>query len=145
MQAVGVDKSAAAADDHVMERLGEGIRRALSSSGRTQQWLADTVGVNDGHISKIVNGKIRDLSLRMVRQIEDALDLECGELLREAGLVDLEDMSSEVALRSDPQLVRADKETLLRLYRTFVADYLSANSTEGSSTAPTAPKSRRSS
>lgn len=52
---------------------GNNIKAILTESGMTQQELTDIVGTNRAHISQIINGKRRCISLSTAMKISKAL------------------------------------------------------------------------
>lgn len=93
-------------------RLGDAIRTELDGLGMTQAWLARTLGVDPGIVSRIIAGHTKKLTLARVVQIEDALVVPRGALLRAAGYV-AEVATPEDAVRQDLSLSRYARETIL--------------------------------
>ncbi|MFC7049484.1 helix-turn-helix domain-containing protein [Emcibacter nanhaiensis] len=58
-----------------LQELAESLKRARSKKGLSQRALSKKIGVPQGHISKIENGKV-DIKLSSLIEIARALDLE---------------------------------------------------------------------
>ena len=117
VQGVGVDKSRGGGDSLLVD-LGSAIKSALH--GRTQQWLADAVGIDKSAVTRIIGGQMKDLTLARVVEIEQALELPRGALLRAAGYV-AEVVTPEDAIAADSTLPRALRESFIagiRVHRT---------------------------
>ena len=86
-------------------RLGDAIKQELS--GRSQRWLATELGIDPSVVTRIIKGQMQDVSVERVREIEAALNVPAGAILRRAGYV-ADDLSPEAALAADlsipPQL-----------------------------------------
>lgn len=111
VQAVAVDKTAEQAERGVV-LIGGAILDALGP--RTQAWLAREVGIDAGHLNKIISGKVPGLSLEMVMRIEDALELDRGDLLRAGGFVSAGRVRDAIA--ADKGLTAEQKRTLRSVY-----------------------------
>lgn len=109
VQGVGVDKSRGRGDSLLVD-LGSAIKSALH--GRTQQWLADAVGIDKSAVTRIIAGQMKDLTLTRVIEIEDALEVPRGALLRAAGYV-AEVATPEDAIASDTTLPVVARDLLL--------------------------------
>ena len=59
---------------------GNNIKLILKHIGMTQQELADTVGTSKVHISKIVNGERRSISLPIAMKIANVLQRPVEEV-----------------------------------------------------------------
>lgn len=92
--------------------LGQAISDALG--GRTQAWLAAEIGMDAGHVNKIIKGAIPGLTLAMVVRLEDALELDRGDLLRAGGYVTA--IAVRDAIAADPVLTGEQKRTLRNVY-----------------------------
>lgn len=139
-----MDNGSGEGDDQLVE-LGQAIKAELASAQRSQQWLADALPIDNGQLSRILNGRSPKLALGMVQRIEQLLGVRPGHLLRAAGYVDLDGLTTRDVIASAPELTPADREAMLRLYDAWaVSDDSSAGiSAAGSSSAPTPPRRRR--
>lgn len=111
VQAMAVDKTAEQAERGLMA-LGGAIIDALGT--RTQTWLAGEVGIDGGHLNKIIKGLVPGLSLEMVMRIENALGLDRGDLLRAGGFVSASGVRDAIA--ADKALTAEQKRTLRNVY-----------------------------
>lgn len=64
----------------MLEALGENIRSARKAQQRTQEWLAEQVGINPRTVQKIEAGKLNILVTTLAR-IQAALRCEWDDLL----------------------------------------------------------------
>lgn len=105
----------------VYDAVGREIRRARG--GRTQTWLGDAIGADQGTISDYEVGRTR-VPLHVIMQIEQALGLGKGELLAKAEVVDPEQVPIETttvaAIRQDPDLMDDQKRVMVDLYQTYM-------------------------
>lgn len=100
------------ADDPRETALMEAIREARRER-MTQVELSERLGVKQSYVSR---WETEAAPLRpMVAQIEEALDLPAGTLMRQAGYV--EGLKVEDAIRSDLRLTPALQEQMLSAYR----------------------------
>ncbi len=96
--------------------------------------LADLTDVSNPYLSQIERG-LHEPSVRVLKSIARALNVSAETLLAQAGLLndegaggapDAESASARVdtaaAIRSDPDLTDAQKEALLGVYRSYIAD-----------------------
>lgn len=111
VQAVPVDKRPHRAEPDLVA-FGSAVADALGA--RTQTWLAGELGIDGGHMSRIVAGKV-GVALDMVVKIEDALGVGRGALLRAAGYVD-DDSTVLGAITADRALTPEQKRTLRNVY-----------------------------
>lgn len=105
---MGDDRSRGAADTRLVD-LGEAIKSALG--GRTRQSLADEIGIDPSAVTRMIAGQMKEVTLERVVQIEDALGLTRGALLRAAGYVD-EIVTPEDALDADIALSPEFREVI---------------------------------
>lgn len=85
--------------------------------------LSAKAGVSNPYISQLERG-LHEPSIRVLRSIASALDTSADLLLTRAGLVDAGtpgEHSTEWTIANDPALTPAQRETLLSVYRSFVA------------------------
>jgi transcriptional regulator with XRE-family HTH domain len=104
--------------------LGDFIRSQRRLAGMSLRQVADLARVSNPYLSQVENGKHQP-SLRVLLAIADALDISADVLLSEAGVVndakDLTRTDTEHAIRTDPLLDDAQKDALLTVYRSYVA------------------------
>lgn len=116
-------------------------RAALGSFLRAQRRLAnlslrdmsERTKVSNAYLSQIERG-LHAPSVRVLRSIAQALDLSAEAMLAQAGLLDkvvedeapagsrAEALSTEKAIRTDPDLTDDQKEALLTVYRSYRSD-----------------------
>lgn len=85
--------------------------------------------ISNAYLSQVERG-LHQPSLRVLRSIADALDVSGEALLARAGLLDEAEhapedhtaSSVEEAIRADAQLSEAEKDALIRVYRSYIAD-----------------------
>ena len=105
-------------------QLGEFIRAQRQLADLSLRRLADLTEVSNAYLSQIERG-MHQPSIRVLRSIATALNVSADTLLAQAGLLDPTDGSAEAppatetAIRNDPALDPADKETLIRVYRSL--------------------------
>ena len=96
--------------------LGAAIRRARRNHDLTQIQLSALIGVEQTRLSRWELGKVApDLFERV--DLERALGLRTGDLLIDAGLLDLPAQDTERAIRADPDLDDNSRAVMLDFYR----------------------------
>jgi len=63
--------------------LGDRVKKERYIRGWSQYDLADKAGISPGHISMIENGQTKQLQIKTVRCLADALGLTIAQLLGE--------------------------------------------------------------
>ena len=111
------------AADRAGTAVGELIRRQRRLARLSVRQLADVAKVSNAYISQIERGIYRP-SAKVLNRLARALDVSAESLYAKAGLLD-EDPDADVprtedAIRLDPGLTDEQRETLLRVYRSFV-------------------------
>ena len=78
--------------------------------------------LSNAYLSQIERG-MHEPSVRVLRSIAQALDLSANTLLAQAGLVDGATTArpTEEAIRADPVLSNEQKQALLAVYRSYIA------------------------
>jgi len=113
-----------------MDDLGSFIRTQRRLANLTLRELAELARVSNPYLSQIERG-LHQPSVRVLRSIATALNLSAETLLAQAGLIDTvagtktgpnHSGNTERAIRLDPALTEAQKEALLGVYRSFLAD-----------------------
>ncbi|HWD09919.1 MAG TPA: helix-turn-helix transcriptional regulator [Actinomycetota bacterium] len=113
-----------------MDDLGSFIRTQRRLANLTLRELAELARVSNPYLSQIERG-LHQPSVRVLRSIATALNLSAETLLAQAGLIDSvagtktganHTGNTERAIRLDPALTEAQKEALLGVYRSFLAD-----------------------
>ena len=119
-------------DDPRVRQLGQYIRLQRQMADLSLRGMADLTKVSNAYLSQIERG-LHQPSLRVLRAIAEALDIPADTLLAEAGLLSgntdqpaTPRTGTEEAIRSDPDLTPAEREALLRIYRSFVEGHSSS-------------------
>ena len=110
---------------------GEFVRAQRRLAQVSQRNLAKMSGVSDSYLSQLERGNYRP-SPQVVKALAKAFGLEPRQLFLMLGFMDADDSSSlsvENAIQLDDRLTSDQKESLIRVYRTFTA---SASSGDGS-------------
>ena len=112
--------------------LGSFIRMQRQLAQLSLREMAAMTAVSNAYLSQIE----RDLhqpSLKVMQSIADALGIPAADLLREAGFAPSEvpaaeagdgtgHLDTERAIKTDPRLNQAQREALLGVYRSFLAE-----------------------
>ena len=104
------------------DQLGEYLREQRTASRLTLRQLADQVGVSNPYLSQIERG-LRRPSAEVLQQLAKALRVSAEQLYIRAGIVSPEvgNSSVELAVLDDPALTERQKQTLLDVYSSFIA------------------------
>ncbi len=102
--------------------LGDFIRTQRRLAQLSLRQLASVAKVSNAYLSQVERGLYRP-SARVLQHLAGALDVSAETLYAKAGLLE-EDPDGDVpqtedAIRLDPALSEDQKETLLRVYRSF--------------------------
>jgi len=102
--------------------LGEFIRSQRESTRLSVRRLAELAEVSNPYLSQIERG-LRKPSADILQQIAKALKISAESLYVKAGILepDGDEPSVVDAVRRDPHLDAAQKETLLRVYESLLA------------------------
>lgn len=113
-----------------LESLGGFIRSQRRLANLTLREMAALTNVSNPYLSQVERG-LHEPSVRVLRSIAGALNVSAETLLAQAGLFDdagetaadeSERGATEAAIRIDPALSDAQKEALLAVYRSFLAE-----------------------
>ncbi len=103
--------------------LGEYLREQRSAAQLSLRQLAEQAGVSNPYLSQVERG-LRKPSAEVLNKIASALQISSEHLYVRAGLLD-EDSAAlpdvVVAIQVDPVLTSRQRQTLLDVYRAFVA------------------------
>jgi transcriptional regulator with XRE-family HTH domain len=109
--------------DEQLQAFGEFVRAQRRLAQVSQRNLARMSGVSDSYLSQIERGNYRP-SPQVVKALATAFGLEPKQLYTMLGFMDGDENigapSVEQAVQLDPQLDAAQKEALLKIYRSFV-------------------------
>ena len=103
---------------------GAYVRSQRQLAQLTLRQLAELSSISNPYLSQIERG-LHQPSVAVIRAIADALNLSADALLAQVAGLDGNDPASasvttESAIRADPQLTGAQKSALLSVYRTMV-------------------------
>jgi transcriptional regulator with XRE-family HTH domain len=110
-----------------MEAFGAFIRSQRKLANLTLRQLADLTSLSNPYLSELERG-MHQPSVRVLRQLSDALNLSAEVLLAQAGLLDPEGAGArtaseqpnvEHAIRTDAALDDAQKAALLAVYHSM--------------------------
>ncbi len=118
-----------------LRELGAFIREERAIARMSLRRLSELAGISNPYLSQIERG-VHEPSMHVLRSIARALNLSAESILEQAGLLERDPgqvpTDAEAAIRGDPRLSEAQKQALLAVYRSYVADSL-AEDGEGSS------------
>ncbi len=115
-------------DDPMLLAFGEFVRAQRRLAQVSQRNLAKMSGVSDSYLSQLERGNYRP-SPQVVKALANAFGLEPRQLFLMLGFIDEDDKSSlsvEHAIQLDDRLTSDQKESLIRVYRTFTASETSS-------------------
>src|SRR3954454_22465503 len=116
-----------------LEGLGSFIRSQRRLANRSLRQLAELTDVSHPYLSQIER-RLHEPSVRVLKSIARALNVSAETLLSQAGLLEGEEAGvasgggsrsqpdTEAAIRSDPQLTDSQKNALLGVYRSYLAE-----------------------
>jgi transcriptional regulator with XRE-family HTH domain len=110
-------------DDSVLVAFGEFVKAQRRLAQVSQRNLARMSGVSDSYLSQIERGNYRP-SPQVVKALAQAFGLKPEQLYTMLGFMDDETDNSqrtvEQAIQLDPRLEPAQKDALIRVYRSFL-------------------------
>lgn len=110
-------------DDSVLVAFGEFVKAQRRLAQVSQRNLARMSGVSDSYLSQIERGNYRP-SPQVVKALAQAFGLKPEQLYTMLGFMDEEKKDSqptvEQAIQLDPKLEAAQKDALIRVYRSFL-------------------------
>jgi transcriptional regulator with XRE-family HTH domain len=105
--------------------LGGFIRAQRQMANLSLRQLSALAKVSNPYLSQVERG-LHEPSVRVLKAIGEALDVSAETLFEQAGLIsasgDLDDESTEAAVRADRRLTEAQRRALLGVYRSYVGD-----------------------
>ena len=108
-----------------LQAFGEFVRAQRRLAQVSQRNLARMSGVSDSYLSQIERGNYRP-SPQVVKALATAFGLEPKQLYTMLGFMDETESSAppsvEQAIQMDPRLQPAQKEALVRVYRSFLGE-----------------------
>jgi transcriptional regulator with XRE-family HTH domain len=112
-------------DGEMLAAFGEFVRAQRRLAQVSQRNLAKMSGVSDSYLSQIERGNYRP-SPQVVKALAQAFGLEPKQLYTMLGFIDEDDgtaaPSVEQAIQLDARLDAAQKEALIRIYKSFVKE-----------------------
>jgi len=110
-------------DDAVLVAFGEFVKAQRRLAQVSQRNLARMSGVSDSYLSQIERGNYRP-SPQVVKALAQAFGLKPEQLYTMLGFMDEEAEATrhtvEQAIQLDPKLEPAQKDALIRVYRSFL-------------------------
>jgi len=115
------------------DTLGSFIRMQRQLAQLSLREMAAMTAVSNAYLSQ-VERDLHQPSLKVMQSIADALGIPTTDLLRQAGFAESEGTSAtsaaddsghpdtERAIKTDPRLNQAQREALLGVYRSFLAE-----------------------
>ena len=115
-----------------LEGLGSFIRSQRRLANLSLRQLSELTDVSNPYLSQIERG-LHEPSVRVLKSIARALNVSAETLLAQAGLLQDEEAGgasgpgsdgpdTQAAIRSDPALTDAQKNALLGVYRSYLAE-----------------------
>jgi len=105
-----------------VESLGDYLKEQRVQAHLSLRQLADQAGVSNPYLSQIERG-LRKPSADVLQQIAKALRISAEQLYVRAGILSPEDGvggSVELAVLADPALTERQKQSLLKVYASFL-------------------------
>jgi transcriptional regulator with XRE-family HTH domain len=112
--------------DAQMEAFGAFVRSQRKLANLTLRQLAEMTSLSNPYLSELERG-MHQPSVRVLKQLSDALNVSAEMLLAQAGLIDRhtgreragEESGVDHAIRTDPTLDDAQKAALLAVYQSM--------------------------
>ena len=109
-----------------LEAFGSFVRTQRQLAKLSLRELAELATVSNPYLSQIERG-LHEPSIRVIKAIANALEISTETLLAQVGLVgDGEEVrihgATEAAISGDPYLTDGQREALLAVYRSYVAE-----------------------
>lgn len=111
-----------------LEAFGNFVRTQRQLAKLSLREMAELATVSNPYLSQIERG-LHEPSIRVIKAIAKALDMSTETLLAQVGLIEDEDRAdgrvpgaTEAAISGDPYLTDAQRQALLAVYRSYVAE-----------------------
>jgi transcriptional regulator with XRE-family HTH domain len=110
-----------------LEAFGSFVRTQRQLAKLSLRELAELATVSNPYLSQIERG-LHEPSIRVIKAIANALEISTETLLAQVGLVGDNDSegrihgATEAAISADPYLTDGQREALLAVYRSYVAE-----------------------
>ncbi|MDQ1488611.1 MAG: hypothetical protein QOJ23_1125 [Actinomycetota bacterium] len=115
-----------------LEAFGSFVRTQRQLAKLSLRELAELATVSNPYLSQIERG-LHEPSIRVIKAIANALDISTETLLAQVGLVGDDDGglrvhgATEAAISADPYLTDGQREALLAVYLSYVAESRSSS------------------
>ncbi len=111
--------------DVQLKALGSYLRAQRRLANLSLRQMADLAQISNPYLSQIERG-LHEPSVHVLRAIARALNLSAETILEQAGLLAGEEeasgLNTELAIRGDGALTEEQKQALLTVYRSYLAD-----------------------
>lgn len=110
-----------------LEAFGNFVRTQRQLAKLSLREMAELAKVSNPYLSQIERG-LHEPSIRVINSIAKALDISAETLLAQVGLLDDNNPdgrvpgATEAAISGDPYLSEAQRQALLAVYRSYVAE-----------------------
>lgn len=105
-----------------LRELGEFIREQRSNARMSLRRLSEAAGISNPYLSQIERG-LRRPSAEILQQIARGLAISAETLYVRAGFLDPESSGDlEAHINADPKLSPQQRQALIQIYRSFVAE-----------------------
>ena len=105
-----------------LKDLGSFIREQRASSRLSLRRLSELAGISNPYLSQIERG-LRRPSAEILQQIAKGLAISAETLYVRAGILDGDTNADlEVHIHADQRLSAAQRQALIQIYRSFIAD-----------------------
>ena len=110
-----------------LEAFGSFVRTQRQLAKLSLRELAELARVSNPYLSQIERG-LHEPSIRVIQAIAKALDISTETMLAQVGMVGDADVggrvpgATEAAISADPYLTDGQREALLAVYRSYVAE-----------------------
>jgi transcriptional regulator with XRE-family HTH domain len=106
--------------------LGRFIREQRQHARLSLREMARMASISNAYLSQVERG-LHAPSVRVLHALADALDMPLEDFVSRAGPIGPDrvrppGMSVEAAIRADPKLTDPEKDALLAVYRSYVAE-----------------------
>ena len=131
---MSTDSEAASGPGGQQDTLGSFIRMQRQLAQLSLREMAAMTAVSNAYLSQ-VERNLHQPSLKVMQSIADALGIPTADLLRQAGIAtpdatdsattrstESDHLDTERAIKTDPRLSQAQREALLGVYRSFLAE-----------------------
>src|SRR5205807_1062809 len=111
-----------------LEAFGSFVRTQRQLAKLSLRELAELATISNPYLSQLERG-LHEPSIRVIKAIAKALDISAETLLSQVGMLDEEQRpdgrvpgATEAAISADPYLTDPQRQALLAVYRSYVAE-----------------------